>query len=395
MIVQSIKMALEAISGNKGRTFLTMLGILIGVVAVCVIMTLTNSITLMIQNEFGNLGNNFCQANIMTNANQLTLDDVEKLVEQESAVHKACAYSSSICTVTCGQFADSTMVIGFVANSDFEVVTDLRLECGRQINALDVKNGSYVTILSYNRAKEIFGSAEGAIGQEVLVNGYSLKVVGVMRKANLTANTFGDLLVPYPIFMTVLPNEYIKGILAMAPEPSQLGECKAQIERYLEAHFNSTEKVFVIQDMSGTMATFSVVSFGLTLLMIGITAICLIVGGIGIMNIMLVSVTERTREIGIRKAIGATNTDIRLQFLMESVIISVLGALVGLILSFLLIPAVRVVAEAFVGVALTMKLEGGTILLAVGFALTVGIIFGISPASKAAKMRPIEALRHE
>ena len=133
----------------------------------------------------------------------------------------------------------------------------------------------------------------------------------------------------------------------------------------------------------------------MTLLLVGITVVCLVVGGIGIMNIMLVSVTERTREIGIRKAIGATKMDIMLQFLMESVIISVLGALIGLVLSFLMIPIMKVIAEAFVGVNLSMQLEFDTILLAVGFALTVGIVFGISPANKAAKLRPIEALRHE
>lgn len=395
MIIQSIKMALAAISSNKGRTVLTMLGILIGVVAVCVIMTLTDSITAMIQNEFGNLGSNFCQANMMSDVNELSLNDIQEMKDQNAAIHRACAYSSTICTVTSDQFSDSTMIIGFVANGDFMYITDMRLEYGRHINSLDVSNCAYVTILSYNRAKEIFGEAEKAIGQEVFVNGYKLKVVGVMRKANLTADTFGDLLIPYSLYTTIFPNDYIRSILAMAPDPSLLGECEKQLDTYLDAHFNSTEKVHVILDMSGNMATYSLISFGLTLLLVGITVVCLVVGGIGIMNIMLVSVTERTKEIGIRKAIGATRTDIMLQFLMESVIISALGALVGLVLSFTAIPAVKSVAEAFVGVPLTMQLESGTILLAVGFALSVGIIFGISPANKASKLRPIEALRHE
>lgn len=395
MIIQSIKMALGAISSNKGRTVLTMLGILIGVVSVCVILTLTNAITAMVKDEFGNLGDNFCQVSILTSANKVTLDDIENMKEQNNAVYKACAFGATVCTATHDQFTDSTMKIGYVSNGDFAGITDLRLGYGRLINSLDLKNGAYVTVLSYNRAKEIFGEPQNAVGQELLVNGYTLKIVGVMRKANLTADTFGDLLVPYSLFMSMFPNEYIKGILAMAPDASQLLKCESQINSYLDAHFSSTEKVFVIQDLSGDMATFTLISFGLTLLLVGITVVCLVVGGIGIMNIMLVSVTERTREIGIRKAIGATKMDIMLQFLMESVIISVLGALIGLVLSFLMIPIMKVIAEAFVGVNLSMQLEFDTILLAVGFALTVGIVFGISPANKAAKLRPIEALRHE
>lgn len=395
MIIQSIKMAIEEISSNRVRTFLTMLGILIGVVAVCLIMTLTDSITLMIKNEFGNLGDNFCQANIFTDANKLTLYNIEEMKEQNSSIYKACAFNATLCTVERGTFSDSTMSIGAVSSSDFAQICDMRLEYGRQINSFDIEKGSYVTILSYNRAQEIFGDAQKAIGQHVMANGYRLKVVGVMRRANLTADTFGDLLIPYSLYMDMFPNEYISSVLAMAPDSSQLAECKVQLEHYLDSHYNSTEKVYSLADLSGDMATFSLVSFGLTLLLVGITAVCLVVGGIGIMNIMLVSVTERTREIGIRKAIGASKKDIMLQFLLESVIISVLGALVGLLLSFVLVPAMKAVAEQFVGVSLTMKLESGTVVLAVAFALFVGIIFGISPANKAAKLRPIEALRHE
>ena len=388
MILQSIKMAWEAITSNKMRSFLTMLGIIIGVVALVVLVSLVNGATGAVTSEITALGNDMVTVNVSDDkGSPIRLADLDEIAAL-SAVNEAAPSGSMNATAKFG-YSDITVSL-YGTTPAYYNVQGLSLKYGRFLKNADLKNASYVTVLAYNTAEELFGKAD-VVGEELTIGGRNFLVVGVLEEdTSLFASMLGgySAYTPFTVQSRMADEPYVTA-LSVSPA-GDTDETEKQVDAFMLARFQQDEDAFRLMNMSSISDAMSTVTGTLSLLLGGIAAISLLVGGIGIMNIMLVSVTERTKEIGIRKAIGAGKKSIMMQFLIEALMVSLMGCILGLALSWLILEIVTLIAKT---ISFSMSL--GVVLLAVGFASAIGLIFGLYPANKAANKHPIETLRYE
>ncbi|MFC0271066.1 ABC transporter permease [Metabacillus herbersteinensis] len=389
-IGQATKIALKNITSNKLRSLLTMLGIIIGVSAVIALVSLGQGASQSVSKEVSGLGTTMVSVSLPGNTASEEIIDYDDLIafedlEEVEAVSPTVIGSGSLNYGTVS--SDSVSITGVTA--PYENVKDTTVEAGRFILEIDEANRNKVILLGSNLATELFGFTS-PVGNEVKMDGTSFKVVGVLAEQGeeLQGSVDDMALIPLSTAQRFFEQTIISSadIKMTSEDTVELG--MAKIERELYNAFSGEESNYFVRNQSSIAEALSSVTSTMTLLLAGIASISLLVGGIGIMNIMLVSVTERTREIGIRKAIGAKKKDILTQFLIEAAVLSGLGGIVGVLIGVGSAEALSIVLD------MAIVISWWVVAIAVSFSILIGVVFGIFPANKAANLRPLDALRY-
>ncbi len=394
MIYQSFKMAVKAIAGNKMRSFLTILGVVIGVVAIVVLVSIGQGANSSVVESIEGMGTNLITANI--NARRMNPIDLDSL--NELAQNEAISYVAPIASVSGTVKAGTTTYDDGVVQGTtpgYESIRNWTVAEGRFLQQPDIDNRSFVAVIGSEAATEMYGTTH-AVGETFSLNGYTITVVGVLEAVGSSASGSNDnqILIPFTLAQRLSNQTSISSFYVSAASSAQVEQAQAAVESYLEKAFeNYNTRSFGTQysvfNQTEMLSTLSETTNTLTLMLGGIAAISLLVGGIGIMNIMLVSVSERTREIGIRKAIGAARGNILMQFLIESLVVSLMGGLLGLAISVVAVKALAPVLQ------MTLTIPVNVAWMAIGFSVFIGVVFGMYPANKASKLRPIQALHYE
>lgn len=384
------KMAIRSIADNKSRSALTMLGVIIGVAAVIIAVGFAQGCMAAVTNQIEGLGSNSITAMIISQSSsrQLTLDDCERMEEYSQYIEKVSPYILTTMTIKSGTNSKSSRILG--ADEHYLELEGLKMEQGRFLAQTDIENNEKVAVIGSAIVNKLF-DGDNAIGQYLRINGTRFSVIGVTESvANGMEGTNDDMvIIPITVAQRTLKITSVTMFLATASSHETLDLATQKIKDFLFDVFKDDDSyiVFTQEAMLGIMNTINDI---MMVILGGVAGISLVVGGIGIMNIMLVSVSERTREIGIRKAIGAKKRDILVQFLIESLMLTGIGGLIGVILGLL---AIKYVIGS-IDVLVPVYSVPWTI-AAFSIALFIGIAFGLFPANKAAKLNPIDALRNE
>ena len=394
-MILSLKMALRSIGSNKLRAALTMLGIIIGVVALVVLVSLVNGATTSVTDAVSGLGNSMLTVTVSDDKGMpVTLDTTEQWMEEEN-VGLIAPYVSASANAKGAEASGSVTLYGTTAA--YYDIQGMQLAMGRWLKAADVENHSYVCVLGDTAATELIGYTD-CVGEGITLDSVKYTVIGVLsdEENSLTNRMAAGSMAVYLPYTSLLRlsdsvSAEVTEFYVSAPEGGTVEQAELAMKALLMERFEEDEDAFTISTQSILEETMSSVTSMLTVLLGGIAAISLVVGGIGIMNIMLVTVTERTREIGIRKAIGASRGTILSQFLMEAVVLCMLGCCLGIFLSWAILQTVSTVVSSL---NMTFSLDGGVVLIAVVFCFIIGVVFGLYPANKAAKMKPIDALHY-
>ena len=394
-MILSFKMALRSISSNKMRAALTMLGIIIGVMALVVLVSLVNGATSSVTDAMLGLGTSMLTVSISDDKGlPLDLDTVNGYMD-EDGIGLVAPYTSTSVTAKGNEGSSDVTVYG--TTPAFYQVQGMQLAMGRWLKTADVDNHTYVCVINETAATELIGYVD-CVDQAISLNGVEYTIVGVLsdNEDSLTSMmTSGSLAVYLPYTSLLRLSDSLSGevtsFYVSAPEGGTMESVESAMTDLLMERFEDDDEAFTVSSQSVLEDTMSSITSIMTILLGGIAAISLVVGGIGIMNIMLVTVTERTREIGIRKAIGASRDTILSQFLMEAVVLCMLGCGLGIFLSWAILQTVTTVVSSL---DMTFSLDGGVVLIAVVFCFFIGVVFGLYPANKAAKMKPIDALHY-
>lgn len=387
-LLQVIKLAIAGIRANKMRSILTMLGVIIGVAAVIVLVSIGQGASKSVTSRIEGLGSNLVSINMRGNSASATLtyEEVMKWNERPGVAGISPVINGNV-TVKYGNKKYDTSLEG--TNSEYEQVRNTRVQQGRFLLPLDLSLRQKVVLLGSEVSNQLFDSAN-PVGEKVKINGVNFKVVGLLETKGATGFGSNDdkVIIPITTAERLLNSLGIRSVFVQADTPANVDSVVAQLDNYL---YRKTKNIdsYRVNNQVEMLSTVNQITGTLTLMLSGIAGISLVVGGIGIMNIMLVTVTERTREIGIRKAIGAKRRDILRQFLVEAMVVSATGGVVGILFGM----AVSSLVSSLMSIQTTISMQ--VVGLAFGFALLVGVVFGIYPANKAAKLNPIEALRFE
>ena len=391
----SFKMALRSISSNKMRAALTMLGIIIGVMALVVLVSLVNGATSSVTDAVSGLGTSMLTVSISDDKGMpLDLETVNGYME-ENGIGMVAPYLTTSVTASGDEDSGSATVYG--TTPALYEIQGMQLAMGRFLKTSDVDNHTYVCVINETTATELIGYVD-CVDQALSLNGVEYTIVGVLsdNEDSLTSMMSSGSLTVYLPYTSLLRlsdslTSEVTTFYVSAPENGTMETVEATMTDLLMERFEDDDEAFSVSSQSVLEDTMSSITSILTILLGGIAAISLVVGGIGIMNIMLVTVTERTREIGIRKAIGASRGTILSQFLMEAVVLCMLGCCLGIFLSWAILQTVSTVVASL---DMTFSLDGGVVLIAVVFCFIIGVVFGLYPANKAAKMKPIDALHY-
>ena len=393
--MQSFVMALRSIGANKMRAVLTMLGIIIGVMALVVLVSLVSGARDSVTGAVSDLGTSLVTVTISDDKGKpIRLSNLDEWTK-EPDIGLISARTSS--TVVGKHDANYDSVTVYGTTPSYYEIQGLQLSLGRWLKSSDQKNATYVCVLNEAAADELIGYTD-CVGETITLNGVQFTVVGVLEENedSLTSVMTSGLLmayIPYSslIRLTDSVGNDVTTFYISAAEGSTVDAAADAMDKILMERFDEDEDAFSVDASNMLEEAMNKVTSTLSILLGGIAGISLVVGGIGIMNIMMVTVTERTREIGIRKAIGASRGNILTQFLLEAVVLCMMGCGLGIFLSWAIL---QVVSTVTASAGITFTLNMGVVGLAVAFCFLIGVVFGLYPANKAAKMKPIDALHY-
>ena len=423
-LYDSFRSALQSLVVNKLRSALTMLGVIIGVAAVIAMVSVGNGASASVQATILNLGSNLVTVQPQfgndnglrgagAQAQNLTLDDMRSIQNQlgDGIAAAEAEQQAGRWQVTVAGQNWNTQVTG--VTEDYPLVRDWKLDSGEFFSTSDLNVNAQVAILGTTTANNLFGDAD-AVGQTIQLRQVfggggqgggqrarilNFRVVGVL---STKGSTFGfsrddQILVPLTTAQHVLTGQLnrVSQIVIKATSSDTMDITTGDVQNILLQRHNISDPAsadFTVTNQNDTLAALSSITGTFTLLLGAIGGISLLVGGIGIMNIMLVSVNERTREIGIRKAVGARRGDILTQFLIEAIALTGLGGVLGILLGWAITEVVHRIPQA---ASLPLLITSGTVIIAVGVSVAIGIVFGLYPAMRAARLHPIQALRYE
>lgn len=386
-------MALNSIVTSKMRAFLTMLGIIIGIAAVIILVSLMNGLTSQMTGMFEEMGTTTINTNIRSRATTKTVepDEIWELVDSNPTLLTNASPSVSLSGTLKAQSGDDSISVSATGVSEnYGDMKMLAVQEGRFLQYIDIEREQRVCVVGTYIANTMFGSAKAALNNTVKLNGVALKIVGVLEEQEDSSSSSSDncMYLPYTRAAKMSVNGTISNYIFTAADESSVTAAVDVIEALFlkkigdEDYYNVTSMLSMIDNMTSMTDSMGTV-------LVAIAAISLLVGGIGIMNIMLVSVTERTREIGIRKSLGARNKHIMSQFVIEAGTVSCIGGILGIILG----SVVSVVAGKLLDMEIVPSVA--SILVSFGVSAGIGVAFGFLPARKAALLNPIDALRHE
>ena len=384
MFLNTLRLAFRSTIANKMRSFLTMLGIIIGVMSVVVLVSIVQSTTSSITSTISSMGSDLITAMVTSDSVSISREDFMAL-EEHDAIKSVAPYVSLNTTARSG--SNYQGVSGYGVTEKYMDAAGLSLQAGRGITPSDIEWRTNVCVIGTEVAGELFESYD-VIGQTIKMSNRTFTIVGLLEEAgfSMMGSLDNSVLIPISTAQRISDTTSITTAYVIAASTEQVELAQALTE-YELLELTGDEDGYTVYNMSQLLDTMDSVMNTLSLMLGGIAAISLLVGGIGIMNIMLVSVAERTREIGIRKAIGARRLHIMMQFLVESCVLSIIGGLIGLGLSALGLKAFSLLAD------MSIAMDPSAAIVAMVFCMVIGVVFGSYPAAKASRLTPIDALQ--
>jgi putative ABC transport system permease protein len=394
-----LSFAYETFSSNKVRFALTALGMVIGTASLILVVTIGMTGKQYVLNQIQSIGTNQIEAEYQTQSQRivnaapdpLTIDDMQAALEEVPGIVAASPVAALGDRIPVGGGKERDIsVLGVFP--DYRVVRNLVVVTGRFFDGQDEQEHNKVGVITQKMAEELFGSQEEAIGKVIKLSGLPFTIVGTFRER---VDTFGQtevvdytMVIPYTVSRYFTDTATVKQIYFSTADPSMVAAATVQIRRVIQGRHRA-ESVYSVMNLTQLVILAEKTANALTLVLLLVAAVVLLVSGIGIMNIMLATVSARIREIGIRKALGATNREIRFQFLAEAMTISLVGGLIGVVIGLAIPYSVRFLTEY------RIPISGLSAIVAILVSSLVGVIFGTLPATRAAKLDPVESLRYE
>lgn len=394
-MLQSFSLALKSIWGNKMRSFLTMLGIIIGVAAVIILVGLVNGQMSYMTESFASMGTNQISVRLTNlSTRSVDVDDMYEFYEENHQYFDKMSPTAAVTgTVKYGNESMSSTAITGVSEDYLELKTQ-KLTEGRFIQYSDITSRQKVCVIGYFLAQDLYGGAAKALDETIKINGEAYKIIGVVERQTSESDAVEEggsddfIYLPYSTAMKLSRNGTINNYVFTTLNADDTGTVKTLLENYLYSVFKN-EDLYTITAMSELLDSLDSMIAMMSALLGGIAGISLLVAGVGVMNIMLVSVTERTREIGVRKSLGAKRSTIMRQFVIEAAVTSSIGGVIGIILGCGLTGLIG----TLMGMSAVPTLS--SILISFSVSVGIGLLFGYMPASRAAKLNPIDALRSD